>query len=238
MEEEAVQDPILSALDDTATDNTESIDETETENNTEPAEVEETESETTEPETEAEADAEAEESVELDPKDEARRRYEERQAFKQEQRQRIEAQNKDYVDEAESDIDQRVRAMEVQRYQEIIENTQEKIINEFDRAKADPNLQIFNPESQEFNQKAYDKAMRDYDAGYITYDSNGNMIGVKGSLFQHLTETAELLQGAVKSGAIQQVRAGRQMKATADIKPAASPKETTKDPILDILKSE
>ena len=238
MDEEAVQDPILSALEDTETDTSveeSTNDETETENTTDTAEVEETEGEATEPETEAE---EAEESVELDPKDEARRRYEERQAFKQEQRQRIETQNKDYVDEAENDIDQRVRAMEVQRYQEIVENTQEKLVNEFERAKADPSLQIFNRESQEFNQKLYDKVIRDYNAGYINYDTNGNMIGVKGSLFQHLTETAELFQGAVKSGAIQQVRAGRQMKATADIKPAASPKETTKDPILDILKSD
>ena len=238
MDEEAVQDPILSALEDTETDTSveeSTNDETETENTTDTAEVEETEGEATEPETEAE---EAEESVELDPKDEARRRYEERQAFKQEQRQRIETQNKDYVDEAENDIDQRVRAMEVQRYQEIVENTQEKLVNEFERAKADPSLQIFNRESQEFNQKLYDKVIRDYNAGYINYDTNGNMIGVKGSLFQHLTETAELFQGAVKSGAIQQVRAGRQMKATADIKPAASPKETAKDPILDILKSD
>jgi len=234
MENEAVQDPILSALDDTATEDTTQveIDETETENNTESTEVEETESETTEPSTDES------EPVELDPKEEARRRYEERQAFKEQQRSQIQAQNKDYIDEAESEIDQRVRAMEVQRYQEIVENTQEKIINEFERAKADPSLQLFNPESQEFNQRAYDKAMKDYDAGYINYDANGYMVGVKGSLFNHLKETAELLQGAVKSGAIQQVRAGRQMKAIADIKPAASPKEVAKDPILDILKSE
>lgn len=237
MENDAVQDPILSVLDETATESSADIsstaDETETENNTETTEAQ-AESETIEPDSETEV----EELVELDPKEEARRRYEERQAFKEQQRSQIQSQNKDYIDEAENDYDQRLRAIEVQRYQEIVENTQEKIVNDFERAKADPSLQIFNPESPEFNQKAYDKAIRDYNAGYINYDSRGNMIGVKNSLYNHLTETAELIRGAVKEGAIQQVRAGRQMKATADIKPAASPKERTKDPILDILKSD
>ena len=236
MENEAVQDPILSALDDTATDNSQTIDETETENNTEPAEVEETESETTEPETEAEANAEAEESVELDPKDEARRRYDERQAFKKEQEKNIQIQNQDYIDEAENDLALQVRNLEVKEYQRVVENTQEKIMNDYERVIADPSLQIFNPKSTEFNEKAYDYALRNYN-DKIEYH-NGNTVGFKETLFNHFKETAELLQGAVKSGAIQQVRAGRQMKATADIRPAASPKETTKDPILDILKSE
>jgi len=242
MEEDSVQDPILSVLEDTetevsVTENTDTNDATDTENNTETAEVNESaEGETAE--LSSDDSEETDEQVELDPKEEARRRYEERQAFKEEQRSRIQNQNKDYVDEAENDYDQRLRAMEVQRYQEIVENTQEKLVNEFERAKTDPSLQIFNPDSQEFNQKAYDKAIRDYNAGYITYDNRGNMVGVKGSLFNHLTETAELLQGAVKSGAIQQVRAGRQMRSGADIKPAAPPKATAKDPILDILKSD
>ena len=174
----------------------------------------------------------------LDPKEEARRRYEERQTYREEQRAKIDKETESYTSEAQDDYDQRLRAMEVQRYTELIENTQDKLVNEFERAKSNPDLQIFNPDSTEFNQKIYDKAMRDYNAGYITYDTNGNMVGVKDSLFNHLTETAELFKGAIKSGQIQQVKDSRQMKSKADVKPAASPKDTTKDPILDILKSD
>lgn len=61
---------------------------------------------------------------------------------------------------------------------------------------------------------------------------------VKSSLYEHLTETAELFQGAIKSGQIQQVRATRQMKSNADVKPAATPKDYEKDSIMDILKSD
>ena len=143
------------------------------------------------------------------------------------------------MSEAQDEYDQRLRNMEVKQYNTLIENTENILISEFERAKANPDLQIFNPDNKDtFNQRAYDKAMRDYNAGYIDYDSNGNMVGVKGSLIEHLTETAELLNGAVKSGAVQQVRATRQMRASADVKPAATPKEPTKDTIMEILQSD
>ena len=176
---------------------------------------------------------------EVDPKEEARRRYEERQRVQQERRARVQEQTTDYVQQGEDEYDQRLRSMEVQQYSALIENNENQLITEFERVKANPDLQIFNPENKEtFNERAYDKAMRDYNAGYIGYDQNGNMTEIKGSLFEHLTETAELLQGAVKSGAVQQVRAAKKMQTTADTKPAATPKTTAKDDILDILQSD
>jgi hypothetical protein len=187
-----------------------------------------------------EPDLQPEEPEEIDPKEEARRRYEERQQAQAERRERVQQQNQAYIDEAGDDeYEIRLRNMEVQRFTELVENNENKVISDFERAKANPELQIFNPENKElFNQRAYDKAMRDYNAGYISYDSNGNMIEIKGSLYEHLTETADLLQGAVKSGAVQQVRATRQMKSSADTKPAAPLKETAKDPILEVLQSD
>lgn len=212
--------PAEEVADETPEDSTEEEAET-------PAEVEPTEEETEDLQ------------PEVDPKEEARRRYEERLAAKAERQQRVLAQTKDYVEGSEDEYDQRLRAMEVEQYTAKIENTENTLITEFERVKANPDLQIFNPENKEaFNPKAYDKAIRDYNAGYVQYDQFGNMIGTKGSLFEHLTETAELLQGAVKSGAVQQVRATRKMRSNADTKPAATPKETAKDPILDVLTSD
>lgn len=129
--------------------------------------------------------------------------------------------------------------MEVQQYSTLIQNNENTLINEFERVKANPDLQIFNPDNKEmFDDRAYSKAIKDFNAGYISYDNNGNMVGIKGSLFEHLTETAELLQGAVKRGAFQQVRDAKQMRTNADSKPAAPPKETTRDPVLEILLSD
>jgi hypothetical protein len=228
-----VDDPVLAVLGDTDDDSTESVEETPAQEESET----ETESEV-EPTEEEESEETAEESEEIDPKEEARRRYEERQRVIAERRERVQEQTKDYVEQSEDEYDQRLRQMEVQEYTRTIENNENTLISEFERAKNNPDLQIFNPDSELFNEKAYDKAMRDYNAGYIGYDRNGNMVEIKGSLFEHLTETAELLKGAIKSGAVQQVRDSRKTKASADTKPAAPPKEQAKDPILDILTSD
>lgn len=238
-----VSDPILDTLSDTEDQSTEVAEVVET-----PAVVEsETE---TPPEGEQTEEDTKEVEAEVDPKEEARRRYEERQQANAERRQAIESKAAEdaekYTKQAEDEYDQRLRAAEArdsireaQQYVNNIEHNETQLVNEFERVKSNPDLQIFNPDNKDvFNQKAYDKALRDYNAGYINYDDQGNITGLKGSLYEHLTETAELLQGAVKSGAVQQVRATQRMRSTADTKPAATPKTVEKDAILDILMSD
>lgn len=240
-------DPLLATLTDDISEDTQEVETTEEQSTDESQESqaqEDVEETIDDNESEAEAEAEQEgeseeESDEIDPKEEARRRYEERQRAIQERNARIAEQNKDYLEKATDEYDQRLRQMEVQQYSSLIENNENTLIGEFERVKANPDLQIFNPENkEEFNEKAYNKAVRDYNAGYIQYDAYGNMIQIKGSLFEHLKETADLLQGAVKSGAVKQVRATRQMKNAADQKPAATPKQQQKDTVLDILTSD
>lgn len=248
MAEEA-QDPIEAVL-----SSDEAVDQTvETEGTDESPEVEETQegepqeqdaqdeevAEETETDAETEPEVEQPTEEELDPKEEARRRYEERQRYNQERRERLQAQTQDYVQGAEDDVDQRVRAIEVQEYARTIENNENKLIGEFDRVKSNPNLQLFNPENKEqFNERLYEKALRDYNAGYLGYDENGNLLEVKGSLFEHFKETAELFQGAERSGQVKQVRATQKMRSVSDSKPAAQQRESTTDPVLDILKSD
>lgn len=194
----------------------------------------------------AEKEGEGDEGKEgdLDPeearKEAARAAFEERQRVREERRKRVEEQTKPYVSEAEDETEQRLRAIEVQEYQRIIEHNENVLIGDFERAKSNPDLQIFNPENREsFNQEAWDYALSTYNDAYIQRDENGNMIGVKKSLFDHLTQTAGLLQGAIKKGQIQQVRDSRQMRNNADTKPAASPVEKGKsDPIMDVLSSD
>lgn len=226
------EDPILAELSDTedSTEQSEVVEETQ--------ETEESEAETA-PEGETTEEETEEVQTDVDAKEEARRRYEERQAAKAERQERITKQSQEYIQGSEDEYDQRLRAMEVGSYIQTIEANEQKLITEFERAKANPDLQIFNPDNKElFNQRAYDKAVRDYNAGYVQYDENNNIVGVKGSLYEHLTETADLLKDAVKVGAVQQVRATQKMRSTADTKPAATPKDTPKDTIMEILQSD
>lgn len=224
--EQPESDPILQAL--------------ETDDDT-PSEVEtpaEEEAETENPEEGEQAPEDEQEAQPVDPKEIARKAYEDRQLARQERESTIRETGAEYVKNGEDEYDQRLRSMEVERYNEKVSANEDRLIGEFERVKASPELQIFNPESEEFNQRAYLKAIKDFDAGYVQRDELNNIAGLKGSLIEHLKETADLMRGAQKSGAVQQVRASRQMKQSADIKPAATPKETQKDAILDILTSD
>lgn len=235
-----VADPILDVLNDTES---QSADETTKTEDTET--VAESEAEQA---NESQEGEETQEEEKIDPKEEARRRYEERQARAQERRQSLQAEVQEkaerYIKEGEDEYDQRLRKQdarmalwEADQYANKIEHNESLLVNEIERARTDPDLQIFNPKSEAYNSKAWDKALKDFNAGYINYDEKGNIVGLKGSLYEHLKETADLLKGAVQSGAVQQVRATQRMRTSADIKPAATPKVTAKDPILEILTS-
>jgi hypothetical protein len=183
----------------------------------------------------------------IDPAENARRRYEERQAAIAERKASVDQRVQEYVNapsidqtgqEVEvTDAERRIRAIEAAEFSRKVENNVNKVVSEFERIKTDPELEMFDEDSENFNKKATDKAFKEFVNGYEVFDDYGNLIEVKGSLYQHLKETADLLQGAVKSGQIKQVRDGRKMKTNADAKPAATPKETEKDPIMEILKS-
>lgn len=223
--EQPESDPILQAL--------------ETEDDDTPSEVDETPAEEElEDETPEVVEQPEEQEAQPDPKELARKAYEERQRIRQERESNIRESGEEYIKNGEDEYDQRLRAMEVERYNERVSSNEDRLIGEFERVKANPDLQIFNPESKEFNSAAYAKAIKDFDAGYVQRDELNNIAGIKGSLLEHLKETADLMRGAQKSGAVQQVRASRQMAQSADIKPAATPKEPQKDAILDILKSD
>ena len=231
--EEPAEDPILSALGDTEDDQ----DEQAVEEVAETPDDEESEAEG-EPTPEQEGDDDDDESY--DPKEEARQRYEERQRVIAEREARVREQTEEYVSEGEDEYDQRLRAMEVSEYSNLIAKNEQTLINDFERAIADPSLQIFNPDSESFNDRAYNKAVKDYNAGYVGYDQNGNMTEIKGSLYEHLQETADLLKGASRSGAVQQVRASKNVRRNADTKPAASRQRggSSKDPNLEVVSAD
>lgn len=200
-----------------------------------------------EQEDQSEPKEDTEEGKELDPKEEARRRYEERQKVKAATRAQIEDHTKDFINDPNVDeAEQRLRRMEVNDFQRTVENTQNTLVSEIDRVKANPDLQIFNPESEKFDSKLYEYAIAIYNDAYIDYDQfkkeDGTIdyfpIGLKKSLFEHLKKTAELYRGSFESGQFQQVRDQKKMKINADSKPAAPPQEKTEDPLTKELLSD
>ena len=241
--EKPAADPILESLgDDTQAEKTDEkpVDNEGTEDKEEKTKGEGEEDTDAEAKPDAEQEETKSEEKELDPKEEARKRYEDREQVREERKIRVAQQTEGYVEEGKDDAEKRLRTVEVQGYNQLIEATEDKMVSEFDRVKVDPELQMFNPDNKElFNEKAFGKAIKDYHAGYINYDNNGNMVGIKVSLYQHLKETSEIYSGAVEKGAFKQVRDQRQIKGKGDPKPAVSPKEdTNKDPIMDVLKSD
>ena len=87
---------------------------------------------------------------------------------------------------------------------------------------------------------AHSQSLTQAGANSYAYDQNGNMTEIKGSLYEYLQETADLLKGASRSGAVQQVRASKNVRRNADTKPAASPQRggSSKDPILEVLSAD
>lgn len=195
-------------------------------------ETEETETEGDDAEQQGEAEesqADDEKSVKQRNDEAAKRRIEEREKKRQEKeqldaerQQQLDQQLQEYVAEGENELAQKVRAMEVERYRERVANTQESIVNDFERAKLDKDLQMFNPESQEFNPKVYDRAVRDYEAGYTQVDQYGNIVATKMPFLRYLKETADLLSDVSQTGARKGQQAAQKMRAVAETPSAAS----------------
>lgn len=239
-EETPASDEILDALTDTEGESEEKSDEPKDkadETLSEPVADDETKTEGEQVE-EPTPEEEPKSDDEVDPKEEARRRYEERQKAIAERKQRIAEQTKDYIEASEDDQERRIREVEARQYDQLVDHNENTLVTEFERVKANPDLQMFNPDSDQFNEELYAYAIDNFNNSAIEYDRFGNMVGLKGSLYEFINRTAGIYSNAVKAGQVKQVRDSRKMRTNADTKPAATPKPTEKDPLLDVLRSD
>lgn len=121
---------ILNDTEDAPTENVETVEET-----LEEQEVDEAESPT-------EGEVSEEESEELqandDPKEEARRWYEERQKAKADQAAKAQQASEDYINQVDDETEQRIRTIEAREYVRTVENNLSTLVNEFERVKANP----------------------------------------------------------------------------------------------------
>lgn len=215
--------------DEAATESTEESDEEADDGADEPEESEKSE----EPEESNPTDTEEKPLTEAEQKrfnDEmAKRRIAEKQ-LREERKQRELADIQRYLQEAEYDQEELARReTQVEQYhllKERAELNSQKLEVAFDRAVADIDLfKSPNPEVQ----AALDSAINDFAALYTTVDEQGNVLEVRGDIYQFLNNKADTIRKLTGVGARQEAQAKQNTKARTEPVPTRMPKEPKKD---------
>lgn len=231
---------------------TEETTESETEETTEESTNEETSEESQETEdvgeTEEseveEAGSEQEDTIEESP-EEAQKRHNAEMAQRriaEREAQRLAKLQEDqmgYIKEAETDADRLVREIEVQRYTDRVKANENTILTEFERVKADPALQIFNPESKQFRPDLYQELTDVFDKAYTSYDQYGNILEVKGSLYQTAQKWGKLWNKEAKVNQAKGQKVAQKQATKSEVTGASAPKPPKNtDPLMDLLMSD
>lgn len=214
--------------------------ETEDESSTDEAEeVEESESEE-EPEAEAEAEAEEEsdDSVKAHNAEMAQRRIAQREARRQQEAALLQAQRQ-YVEEAESDAQRLVNELHIERYNNQVKSNEQSILTEYERIKADPALQIFNPESKEFKPDLFAELSDTFEKAHTQVDEWGNVVAVNASFYDKAKQWGNMWNRQAK---ISEAKASTNLKKSMS---KAEPQSNSaqrpaknKDPLMDLLTSD
>jgi len=209
--------------------------ETEEDGQAEESEGEESESNSEEDDSQEQAES-PEEAQKRHNAEMAQRRIAEREA---QRLAKLEQDQHQYISEAETDADRLVREIEVERYANKVKANEGTILTEFERVKADPSLQIFNPESKEFRPDLYGELTDVFDKAYTSYDQYGNIVEVKGSLYQTAKKWGQLWskEAIVNQAKGQKVARQQSSKAEVTGASAAKPQKET-DPLMDLLLSD
>jgi len=198
----------------------------------------------TEESTEDESESNSEESQEESPEEAQKRHNAEmaQQRIAQREAERLAKLQDDqqkYITEADSDADRLVREIEVERYANKVKANEGTILTEFERVKADPSLQIFNPESKEFRPDLYGELTDVFDKAYTSYDQYGNIIEVKGSLYQTAKKWGQLWSKEAIVNQAKGQKVARQTSSKAEVTGASAAKPPkTNDPLMDLLLSD
>jgi triacylglycerol lipase len=150
----------------------------------------------TAPETEqddASEETQQDSDIPEDPKERARYFYDQRQQSRVSDDYVEELRNKanETLATIEDKQEQRLQALEVERYIEKVENERQSLVNQNQQVQLD--FPMFNPHSKDFNQKAYDHFLDEFSNAYLETDNNGEIIRPKASLYEYMKTKADLL---------------------------------------------
>jgi hypothetical protein len=205
--------------------------ETEDDGQAEESEDDESESNSEESQEESPEEAQKRHNAEM-----AQQRIAQREA---ERLAKLQDDQQSYIADADTDADRLVREIEVERYANKVKANEGTILTEFERVKADPSLQIFNPESKEFRPDLYGELTDVFDKAYTSYDQYGNIIEVKGSLYQTAKKWGQLWSKEAIVNQAKGQKVARQTSSKAEVTGASAAKPPkTNDPLMDLLMSD
>lgn len=227
------------SFDDGDDDDTEETDDSseDEETDTEPAESEEESEEDEEPEEESKDDPESsdeetkeedtpsKEDIKRNNQEQAARRIAEKQAREQAKAQ----QQQDYLQAAEDDRDLALRQLQVDAYNNRVEQVSNKLENGIERAVA--SIDLFRTGTPAVKEELA-RRLDDFERMHVQYDSNGDPVNVTGDVYQYLQTEADSIQRILNTGARTQTKAKNKAKARTDTLPTRAPKEPKVDPDL------
>ena len=155
----------------------------------------------------------------------ARQRIAEKQA--REQRKREEQQA--YIEQAEDQKDLALRQLQVEAYNNKIENNTAKLQTSLERAVA--SIDLFRTGTPAVQQRLL-RAVDQFESMHVVKDDNGDPIEVRGDVYQYLQDEANSIRELLGDGAKQQVTAKAKQKQRTLTPPVRTPKKPAVDPDL------
>lgn len=140
-----------------------------------------------------------------------------------------------YLEKAEDDKDLALRQLQVDAYNNRVDNVSNKLTNGYERALKDFDiLSSTDPDVQaEVNQ-----AIDAFQAMYVTVDQHGNPTEVRADFYAFLQSKADSIRKLTGIGARQQVMSKGKEKSKTLTVPSRAPKEPKSDPDVDAFDEE
>lgn len=126
--------------------------------------------------------------------------------------------------------------LEVQAYNSKVYETQVQLESDSQRVVQD--FPIFDPESSEYIPELAEQARQNLQKAIVTDQNTGQIIGFNQSPYQIYKPIADAYKMSSIRGKIEGQRATEKMLANVDAPASVTPRETKKDPLLEILSSD
>lgn len=204
----------------------------ETEETDEAVETTSEETETEESANESEEQEEEEAEAEIDPKEQARIAYQQRQAEKAAKQAKIQEAQAQHLNDAQDEQDLALRQLQIDAYTNKVENNTSRLQNQYEKAVND--IEIFRNPTTEVQQEL-DAAIDEFQERFVQIDEFGNPVNVGNDLYQFLAQRANSIMRWQQMGAKSEKAGQAKQRSAVTPKPAGSPRTPKVDPIMAVL---
>lgn len=190
-------------------------------------------SDETEPLPEATEEESEVEEAEVDPKEQARLQYQQRQQERLRRESQLEQMNNQELlamqQQGADDEQIAIRQMQQVQYGMTVTNNTDRLQNQFDAAKTSiPYMNDPNPKIRDFMMAGVDE----FEAMHVRFDQLGNPIQVSGNLTEYLQTKARQVDDLLRSGEVQGKKNTAKSKSAVTPRPSGTPPKAKVDPIV------